>query len=113
MQVEGLSFGEIIVDGRSYHQDVALTRDGVKTWHRLASHTVELEDIKELLPVGVSMVVFGTGFGERLVVSPSVKMYLLGRGIGVVEHDTDKAVKTFQELVEKGQSVVAFLHLFC
>ncbi|NPV88206.1 hypothetical protein HPY42_01585 [Coprothermobacteraceae bacterium] len=113
MKIEGISFGEIIVDGRSYHNDIVICGDIVQPWQRMSSHRVELDDIKPHMPEGTVLVVFGTGFGQRVIVSPLVKQYLLGRGIGLIEQETPEAVKTFNELVEKGQMVVAFLHVYC
>lgn len=113
MVVEGFSFGEIVVNGRSYRDDVVLTCGEAKKWVRGESHQVELEDITDLIPADVTFVVFGTGFNGRMVVSPKINKLLRSKGIACIEQKTPQAIETYENLLEKGSKAVAFLHLGC
>ena len=113
MVIEGLAFGEIVVQGKSYRDDVFLGYEEPQPWHRMESHQVELQDVQELIPSDVCYVVFGTGFSGRMVVSPAVVKHLHERGIACVEQKTPQALETYEKLLSRGEKAVAFLHLGC
>lgn len=110
---EGLAFGEIVIQGKSYRDDVFLGYGEPQPWQRIEPHQVVLEDVQELIPSDVCYVVFGTGFTGRMVVSPVVAEHLHKKGIACVEQKTPQALETYEKLLSKGEKAVAFLHLGC
>ncbi|MBP8983516.1 MAG: hypothetical protein KBF90_02115 [Coprothermobacter sp.] len=49
MVSEGLAFGEIVIQGKSYRDDVFLGYGEPQPWQRIEPHQVVLEDVQELI----------------------------------------------------------------
>ncbi|WP_018962623.1 Mth938-like domain-containing protein [Coprothermobacter platensis] len=108
-----LAFGELLINGKSYRNDVMLIGENPKTWIRPEIHEVNIEDVIHAIPPDVSYVVFGIGFHGRMFVSPDIANVLRKQGIACIEQKTPQALQTYDKLVNDGQRAVAFLHLGC
>ncbi len=115
MPVEHYSFGRIVVDGKTYTSDVIVSRDKVilEKWWRKEGHLVQLEDIDEILKQNPDVVIFGTGKYGVMKVSKEVIDELKRRNVEVIMDITEKAVKIFNEMIDKGKNVVLAAHLTC
>ncbi len=116
--IDGTSFGSIVIDGKTYKHDVVIRRNGrvEKRKKHLSrevygnSHTVALAEAKDLLESGVTEVVIGTGQNGVLTVSDEVLDYLEDREIDVVELATPEAIEMWNAMDE---DVVGLFHVTC
>ncbi len=114
MFVDDYSFGRIVINGKTYRNDVIVSRDWIKSnWWRKEGHAVCLEDIKEILEKKPEVVVFGTGAYGVVKVKKEVIDELKRRGIEVICEPTAKAVEIYNKLLKEGKNVVLAAHLTC
>jgi len=112
--IDEYSFGRIVIDGKTYRQDVIVFPDRVKSdWWRKEGHSLCLEDLEEVLRDPPEVLVVGTGYVVLMRVPREVREKLEEMGIRVVVEKTGKAYRTFNKLLSEGRRVVAALHLTC
>ncbi|MGQ9497342.1 MAG: MTH938/NDUFAF3 family protein [Desulfotomaculales bacterium] len=95
-----------------YERDVVLMGDEVAPWPREKSHVVSMRDLERVLPYGPEVLIFGTGFGERMEVPEEVHTTLAARGISTVVLPTQQACIHYNHHLGR-RKVAACLHLFC
>ncbi len=114
MQIDYYRFGKIIVDGETYTKDIIILPDKIiANWWRNSGHIFTPEDCIELLESDAEVIVFGLGAYSRAKLSSSLIKTLKSRRIEYKSFSTSKAVKSFNELAEKGIMAAAALHLTC
>jgi hypothetical protein len=114
MNIAKYRFGRIDIDGRSYHSDVIVTPERIiDSWWRKDGHRLAVDDLEEIVAARPDILVVGTGFFGRMVVSEEVRRYLEARGIRVLEARTAQAVEDLNNLQAQSGRVVAALHLTC
>jgi len=114
MEVNSYTFGRIVINGKTYTNDVIVGSDFLKVnWWRKEGHRVQLEDIKEIIEYRPEVVVFGTGANGRVSVDKEVFRKLEEIGAEVIAERTDRAVKIYNELLKKGKRVLLAAHLTC
>jgi len=112
-KVEAYRHGEIVIDGRTYRQDVIIFPDRVLSpWWREEGHSLSLADVWEVVEVQPEVFVIGQGSMGRMEVPPETRRELSKRGMRVIVEPTPLAVKTYNALRERAH-VVAALHLTC
>ena len=112
--IDEYSFGRIVIDGKTYRQDVIVFPDRVKpNWWRREGHSLCLEDLEEVLRDPPEVLVVGTGYLGLMRVPREVREKLEEMGIRVVVEKTGKAYRTFNKLLSEGRRVAAALHLTC
>ena len=111
--IQDYRFGEIVIDGRRYREDVLVFPTRVlPRWWRKEGHLLQLEDLKELLAERPEALVVGTGAQERMKVAAEVVSYTRGAAIELLAFDTRTACQMFNDLVDS-RRVAAALHLTC
>lgn len=138
MHIDSYQFGEIVIDGKRYTGDVIVYPDHVQgNWWRKEGHELCLDDIREVLenkprpPMCIGergkpeTVIVGTGAANCMRVLPETEKHLRSQGIKLTALPTEKAVKTYNQLIIKGEKpglrscfggvgkVIACLHLTC
>jgi hypothetical protein len=112
--IRSYRFGRIDVGGRSYTSDVIITPEGgVDTWWRNVGHSLAVEDLAPILAAKPDILVIGTGYLGRMIVSEGARHYLEAHGIAVREARTRQAVADFNRLQAQRARVAAALHLTC
>ncbi|MFX1518324.1 MAG: Mth938-like domain-containing protein [Promethearchaeota archaeon] len=113
MKITDYKFGEIIIDGKKFTQDVIIYPDRVDAdWWRKEGHKLAIEDLKEVLNNPPKTLIVGTGANGVMKVPSDVIHQLESKGIHVIVEKTDHACMKYNEL-EKTDKVVAALHLTC
>ncbi len=124
MKIDSYSFGNIVIDGKSYSSDVIILKDRViSNWWRREGHTLCLDDLKDILTTpfsppseggerGGDVLVVGTGASGMMKVLKEVRDYFKLKGVRIIEKTTDKACKTYNKLHDS-HNVSAALHLTC
>ena len=112
--IDAFSFGRITVDGVPYRNDIKIIHNKViADWWRKNGHRVELRDVEDIVASRPAIVVVGTGEPGLMRISGTLRQYLANTGIQLIEEKTPQAVKTFNQLTKKGESVAAGIHVGC
>ena len=113
-RIKHYDFGVIVINGDKYTRDVIILPDKIiSNWWRLEGHRLQLDDIRDYLDTRLDYVVIGTGYYGYMRVDDTVLREFEKRGVEVYVDTTRKAVEKYNELVDKGYRVAAFLHLTC
>ena len=113
MRIQSYRFGEIVIEGDKYRDDVMVFADRVRAgWWREKGHVLQVADLKEALEAGPEVLVVGTGTQQGMKVATEVVSHTKNAGIELLAYDTRMACQMFNELVGK-RKVVAVLHLTC
>ncbi len=111
--IDSYSFGEIIVDGKTYTSDVIIYPSRVdSTWWRKEGHRLQTEDVKEIIAEKPEVLVVGTGRSGMMRVAPEVEKLLKSLNIQLVVENTERACQEYNRLKDS-RKVVAALHLTC
>ena len=106
------SFGKIVVDGRTFEDDIVIFADGtVRNWTAHISHVIQLVDIKALMNGPVTALIIGVGTDKKCSVSNEIKAYASKKKIKITILDTYEAVKQFNASEKAG--LAACFHLTC
>ncbi len=111
--IDSYSFGEIIIDGEEYSNDVKIFPEKVKgNWWRKESHSLHPEDIEDVIEESPEILIVGTGSYGRVSIPDKTRDFLESKGIDLVDKETDEACEAYNELKNE-KKVVAALHLTC
>lgn len=113
MRIDRFNFGEIVIDGRTYRQDVLLYEGRVKSdWWRLEGHLLQVADVAEALAAEPEVLVVGMGQPGRMQVDLGLSRYLKEKGIELLAVPTAQACNLINSLEGKRRWAAA-LHLTC
>lgn len=108
------SFGRIIVNGKTYTNDIKIIHGQVITdWWRKSGHRVAVEDITDVLAAEPEVVVIGKGSPGLLKTTASLRDHLAVNQIELIEKKTSKAIEMFNGLIQRGRKVAAGFHISC
>jgi hypothetical protein len=112
--IEKYSSGRIIVNDITYNQDLKIIQGQVvENWWRKTGHLVDVDDLKDVLDASPDIIVIGTGYAENMRVSEDLTSEIRKRDIALIADNTNKAVRTFNDLFSKGKNVSGAFHLTC
>jgi hypothetical protein len=112
--IEHYSFGNMVIDGQAYRDDVKIVNDLVSPdWWRRSGHLVETGDIPDLIQAKPEVLVLGTGASGMMRVDDSVRQAAERERIELVVKPTREASQAYNDLAAKGRSVAAGFHLTC
>ena len=113
MMINSYDFGRVTVDGKRYSTDLLVFPDKIKAgWRRKEGHSLQIQDLTEVLETKPDVLVVGTGYSGLMDVPPETRAHIESEGIELVVQKTSEACKTFNHVVES-RTVVAALHLTC
>ena len=113
MHIDSYEFGQIVIDGVTYRQDLLIWPGRIlKDWWRQQSHLLQAEDVFEALAANPEVLVVGQGQPGRLQVDPALAAYLKEKGIDLIALPTREACQTINRLTGK-RRLAAALHLTC
>ena len=106
------SFGKIVVNGKTYENDIAIFPDSsVQNWRAQTNHAIQLIDVKELISGAVKRLIIGTGANDGCSVTDEIVNYAASRNIEIRILDTYEAVKLFNASPKDG--LAACFHVNC
>jgi hypothetical protein len=112
--IEQYSFGNIVVNGKTYTNDIKIIRGKVvHEWWRKSGHFVDVDDIQDILKSRPDIFVLGKGLPGQMKSTGALREFLKNNGIELIEEKTSEAVKTFNRLFEAGKNISAGFHLSC
>jgi hypothetical protein len=113
MHIDSYDFGSIVIDGKTYRQDLLIWPGHLKSdWWRQEAHLLQLSDVAEALAAAPQVLVVGTGQPGRMQVDPSLAAYLKDQGIDLIVRPTREACREINARVGSGR-LAAALHLTC
>lgn len=112
--IESYRFGLIIINGKTYKNDVEVRWYGdVLSWQRQEPHLVKVKDVKRAIRERPDLIIFGTGESGMANVLEETREEILSEGIGLIIEKTGPAVGTFNKEKQKGRKVIGLFHLTC
>ena len=112
--IERYSFGNIVINGVSYTNDIKIIKGKVvHEWWRNKGHSVDVDDIQDILKSKPDILVLGKGSPGWMRSTRALRKLLKNNGIELIEEKTSKAIKTFNHLFNKDKNVSAGFHLSC
>jgi hypothetical protein len=108
------SFGRIVVDGQICNNDIKIVQGKLATdWWRKSGHSVEINDVQDILDSDSNIVVIGTGQPGYMKITNSLRRHLETNNIQLIEEPTARAIQTFNRLYSEGRRVSAGFHVGC
>jgi hypothetical protein len=112
MAITHYSFGKIIIDGKTFENDVAILPDKtIKRWRAKVRHAIQLVDVKDLIDESSATLIIGIGANKRCDISNDIIDYAESKGVRLEVLDTYEAVRLFNTFPKEGLS--ACFHLNC
>ncbi|MFZ5451304.1 MAG: Mth938-like domain-containing protein [Thermodesulfobacteriota bacterium] len=113
MHIDSYDFGRIVIDGRTFTQDLLIWPGHIKSdWWRGEAHLLQIPDVFESLAADIQVLVVGSGQPGRLEVDPALAAYLREKGIDLVVKPTREACVVINQMPETRRWAAA-LHLTC
>ena len=110
--IEEYEFGKIVIDGKTYTDDVIIIEGKVyPDWWRAQGHFLQKIDLGPILEAKVHTLIIGTGHDGAMKVGKDVREYCKEKGIKLIELKSGEAVDKINELKKDG--VAAGIHLSC
>lgn len=109
--IDSYKFGEIVVNGKTYTDDIIIFPDYVKdNWWRKQGHLLQIDDLKDVFNYKPKKLIIGTGYNGLMKVSGEVSNKADELGIELIIKKSEEACKTYNK--EKDNVIIA-LHLTC
>lgn len=114
MIINDYQFGEIIIDGKTYHnQDIIIYSEKVEIWLCSDHHHPSLADFNQPLEERPDILIIGTGYSGVMQVENDVREALTQKITKVIIDNTQKASRIYNKLSAKNKNIIACLHLTC
>jgi hypothetical protein len=113
-KINAYRFGEMVVDGISYRQDIIIFPDYVRdSWWRKKGHEIHSEDLTEVLSrADIDVLIIGKGDpGLVEIMSEAIKA-VESKGWALIVEPTTEAWETYNT-IRSSQKVVGAFHLTC
>ncbi len=111
--IESYEFGQIVIDGTSYENDVIVLPDGVKAgWWREKGHVLQPQDLDAVMDAQPEVLVVGQGAYGRMRVTSETRQAVEAAGIELIAASTADAIQTYND-IRNQKKVAAALHLTC
>lgn len=114
MEIQRYSFGNIVINGIHYTNDIKIIgKQVVPDWWRKSGHRVEPDDISDIVAENPDIIVLGKGDPGQMTSTPALVDLLGKKNIQLIEKPTKAAVSIFNQLHQEGKNIAAGFHLTC
>lgn len=112
--IENISFGQITINGKTYHSDLIIYPDGriEDGWRRASGHRLTEADISRLLAAYPDVMIVGTGVYGAMKPDKALPKRLDDLGIRFIADANQQAANAFNRLAPS-EKVGACFHLTC
>ncbi len=112
--ISSFSFGRIVVNSQIYNNDIKIVSGNlVQDWWRRSGHSVEIEDLQDILDSSTDIIVIGKGQPGYMNTSDTLRQYLRQNHFRLIEEPTSDAIQTFNLLTSEGKRVSGGFHVGC
>jgi len=114
LKIDRCSFGSLVINGKTYTEDLVIYPDGRITgpWWRKRGHQLSRDDILELIDSAPEIIIAGTGVNGMVKPDKNLKKELSQLATEFIAAPNGKAITLFNELAPKNR-VGACFHLTC
>ena len=117
-QIDELTFGSIIVEGKKYRRDILIFTDGTVKKRKggflmFGSHKIKRQELEELSQGQPEIIVIGTGTDGVATMAPETESWVKGKNLNLLVKPSYDAVARLNELVEQKKKVAALIHITC
>jgi len=113
MVIDSYSFGNMVIDGKTYTTDLIVYPDRVdSSWWRQEGHYLQKADLSDIVAAAPDLLIIGTGNMGVMSVPEKTIAFLNSHGIDVLVEKTGTAVELFNNRSKDRKTVGAF-HLTC
>ena len=114
LRIESCSFGSIVIDGKTYSDDLIVLPGGgiLKPWRRQRGHQLNINDLTTLLDSAPEIIVAGTGFNGRVKPDETLAKDLSRLAIELIAAPNEEAIRRLNGLKPE-KRVGACFHLTC
>lgn len=109
MAIDSVSFGEVVIDGKTYYSDVIVWWDG-KVDYVPKDRLISVDDMRRLLEREPTDIVIGTGIEGMIRISEDAVYLAETRKVDLFIEVSHKALQIFNGLVKDGKKAVAVIH---
>ena len=112
--IESCSFGSIVINGKTYKDDLIVLPDGkiIKPWWRPRGHQLNMNDLTALIDSSPDVIVVGTGIHGRVIPDETLSNDLSCLAIELIAKPNEEAIRRLNGL-QPGKRVGACFHLTC
>lgn len=104
-------FGRIIIEHKTYHEDVILLdKIVIPNWWRKKGHSLTKEDLNQVLDYKPELLIIGTGNSGLMNIPPDLTKDL---NFSVISLPTPEAVKKYNQEIKKNKKIAGAFHLTC
>ena len=112
VRIDSTSFGDVIVDGKTYYSDVTVWWNG-KVDFRDKMHVFGMKEFLRIVEKKPEAVVLGTGQHGVVQVPDEVMEAADKHKIDLFIETSPKAIKIFNSFITEGKKAVAVIHSTC
>ncbi len=114
VKIDGCSFGSIVINGRTYTDDLIIRPDGriLKPWRRKRGHQLTMDDLQDLIDSAPEIMVVGTGMSGGVKPDKNLKAGLAKLNIEFIAASNEEAITLFNRLASE-KRVGAGFHVTC
>ena len=114
MQIESCSFGSMVIEGNEYRKDLIIFADKVlPDWRRKQGHRLSIDDLEEVLCRKPEFLIVGRGAYGAMEIPGDTRTALKQENIMLIEGETGRVFKIFNEYAQEGKNVAGAFHLTC
>lgn len=112
-QIDNYFFGQITIDGRTYHKDVIILPNRIiDRWWRERGHYLQLNDLNAVFDEELEVLVVGQGTFSRMQVAGEIFDICQNKGIELICLPSMEACDKYNAL-SKISLTAAAIHLTC
>ena len=114
MKIDSCSFGSLVINGKTYRDDLIIFPDGkiLKPWWRKQGHQLTMDDLRELIDSSSEVIVVGTGVSGRVIPDRNLKPDLAKLAIEFIAVPNEEGIKVFNKLAPE-RKIGGGFHLTC
>lgn len=112
--ITAFSFGRMVIDGVTYTNDVKILQNKVvPDWWRKRGHSVDVDDVHDILIYRPDVLIIGQGDPGLMTTSSALRKVLEQKSIELIEEKTPRAIQIFNQMLEEGKRIAAGFHVAC
>ena len=112
--ITDFSFGRIAANGQIFNSDIKIVVGTlVPNWRRKSGHTVEIEDVQDVLDSDSEFLVIGQGQPGYMKITDALRKRLAEMHIELIEEPTARAIESYNRLYKEGRRVAGGFHVGC
>ncbi len=111
--IEEFKFGLFKINGKQYVDDIKIIENKVKYWQDRDKHTLNIDNIKDILDANPELLIVGIGASGLLEVPDQLRTAIAVKRIKLIVDKTPKACEAYNKAILQKKRVAAIFHATC